>query len=258
MDLVDRDDPRARREGEGTLSVLRVGHRPARAVPDWVIEFPIGYPAIMDVSHPEVAVTGGSLEGEVLAVLAGTTRPLTGRHVARLARRGSDRGVRLALNRLAEQGLVDTLDAPPAVLYTLNRDHIAAAVALALAGLRGALLDRLRTTIGAWAIPAAHASMFGSAARGDGDSNSDIDLFVVRPATVSPEDPGWRAQLDSLSRDVTRWTGNHAGISEVGEEELPALAANRPPVLADLERDAITLAGPDARRLFTTATRSIE
>jgi hypothetical protein len=144
------------------------------------------------------------------------------------------------------------------VLYTLNRDHIAAPVALALVGLRGALLDRLRTTIGTWEIPAKHASMFGSAARDDGDSNSDIDLFVVRPASVSPEDPGWRAQLDSLSHDVTRWTGNHAGISEVREGELPALAADRPPVLADLERDAITLAGPDARRLFTAATPSTE
>jgi hypothetical protein len=212
----------------------------------------------VDVSHPETAVTGGSLEGEVLAVLAGTTKPLTGRHVARLARRGSDKGVRLALNRLAEQGIVDTLEAPPAVLYTLNRDHIAAAVALALVGLRGALLDRLRTTIGAWTVPATHASMFGSAARGDGDNNSDIDLFIVRPATVSPEEAAWRAQLDSLGRDVTRWTGNHVGISEVGEEELTALAANRPPVLADLERDAITLAGPDARRLFTVATPSSE
>jgi nucleotidyltransferase-like protein len=212
----------------------------------------------MDVAHPEAAVTGGSLEGEVLAVLAATTKPLTGRHVGRLARRGSDKGVRLALNRLAEQGVVDTLDAPPAVLYTLNRDHIAAPVALALVGLRRALLDRLRTTIGAWETPATHASMFGSAARGDGDNNSDIDLFVVRPAMVSPEDPRWRAQLDSLSRDVTRWTGNHTGISEVGEEELPALAANRPPVLADLERDAITLTGPEARRLFRAPTPSTE
>jgi hypothetical protein len=212
----------------------------------------------LDVARPYAAVTGGGLLGEVLAVLAGTTKPLTGREVARLARRGSDRGVRLALNRLAEQGLVDTLAAPPAVLYTLNREHVAAPVALALVDLRGALLDRLREAIGSWAVPAAHASLFGSAARGDGDTDSDIDLFVVRPATVSVEDPAWRAQLDALSHDVTRWTGNHVGISELGEDELPALAAERPPVVADLERDAVTLAGADARRLFTSTTRAGE
>jgi hypothetical protein len=210
----------------------------------------------MDVASPYAAVTGGGLEGEVLAVLAGTTKPLTGRQVARLARRGSDRGIRLALNRLAEQGLVDTLDAPPAVLYTLNREHIAAPVALALVDLRGALLERLRAALAGWEIPAAHASLFGSAARGDGDTDSDIDLFIVRPAAVSAEDPSWRAQLEALSHDVSRWTGNHAGISEVGEDELPRLAAERPPVVSDLERDAVTLAGVDARRLFTAATRS--
>jgi len=209
----------------------------------------------MDVAHPYAAVTGGGLEGEVLSVLAGTTRPLTGRQVARLASYGSDRGIRLALQRLAEQGLVYTLDAPPAVLYTLNREHIAAPIALALADLRGALLERLRGTIGAWAILPAHASLFGSAARGDGDANSDIDLFIVRPAAVSAEEPAWRAQIDALSHDVGRWTGNHAGISELGEDELPRLAAERPPVVEDLERDAITLAGPEARRLLTAAAQ---
>ena len=113
----------------------------------------------MDVARPYAAVTGGGLDGEALVVLAGTTKPVTGREVARLARRGSDRGVRLALNRLAEQGLVDTLAAPPAVLYTLNREHIAAPVALALVDLRGALLDRLRETIGSWAVPAARVAV---------------------------------------------------------------------------------------------------
>jgi hypothetical protein len=209
----------------------------------------------MDVGHPYAVLTGGGLEGEVLQVLAGTTKPLTGRQVARLAQRGSDRGVRLALNRLVEQGLVDTVDAPPAVLYSLNREHIAAPVALALVGLRGALLDRLRDALSAWRVPAVHASLFGSAARGDGDTDSDIDLFVVRPAKVSAEDPVWREQLEALERDVRRWTGNHAGVSEVGGDELTRLASERPPVVAELERDAVTLAGADARRLLKTAAR---
>jgi hypothetical protein len=209
----------------------------------------------MDVARPYAAVTGGGLEGEVLAVLAGTTRPLTGRQVARLARNGSDRGLRLALNRLAEQGLVESQDAPPALLYTLNRDHIAAPVALALVGLRSALIDRIRGTIAEWDVLPVHASLFGSAARGDGDATSDIDLFVVRPQSVAVEDQTWRAQLDSLARDVARWTGNHAGISEVGEDELDALVGDRPPVVAELERDAVTLAGPDARRLLRAEGR---
>jgi hypothetical protein len=105
-------------------------------------------------------------------------------------------------------------------------------------------------------MPPVHASLFGSAARGDGDTSSDIDVFMVRPAAVSTENATWRAQLASLNHDVRRWTGNHAGISEVGQDELPQLATERPPVVDELERDAITLAGVDARHLFSTATRS--
>jgi predicted nucleotidyltransferase len=193
---------------------------------------------------------GGALEGEVLSVLAGTTRPLTGRQIARLASHGSDRGVRLALNRLAEQGLVDTVEAPPAVLYSLNRDHIAAPIALELAGLRAELFRRLRSALGDWQVPPLHASMFGSAARGEGDASSDIDLLVVRPANVDSEDRAWRNQLHELAAAVERWTGNHAGIAEVAEDELSQLARQRPPIADELERDAITLAGPEARRLL--------
>jgi len=210
----------------------------------------------MDLARPHSAVTGGALEGDVLTVLAGTTRPLTGRQVARLAAHGSDRGIRLALNRLAEQGLVDAVEAPPAVLYTLNRDHLAAPAAVMLAGLRGTLLERLRETVANWETPPAQASLFGSVARGDGDTSSDIDLFIVRPSDVEEEDVRWRDQLDALARDVARWTGNHAGISEASQDDVARLAAERPPIVGDLERDSITLAGPDARRLLGSATRN--
>lgn len=204
----------------------------------------------MDVSRPHTAVIGGALEGEVLSVLAGTTRPLTGRQIARLASHGSDRGLRLALNRLAEQGLVDTVEAPPAVLYSLNRDHIAAPIAIQLADLRSELFRRLRTAIGEWQVPPVHASIFGSTARGDGDASSDIDLLVVRPDSVDSEDPAWRDQLHELAVAIERWTGNQASISEVGDEELLGLASERRPIVDELEQAAITVAGPDARRLL--------
>jgi predicted nucleotidyltransferase len=183
-------------------------------------------------------------------VLAGTTQPLTGRQIARLASHGSDRGLRLALNRLAEQGLVDTVEAPPAVLYSLNRDHIAAPIAIQLADLRSELFRRLRTAIGEWQVPPVHASIFGSTARGDGDASSDIDLLVVRPDSVDSEDPAWRDQLHELAVAIERWTGNHASISEVGDEELLGLASERRPIVDELEQAAITVAGPDARRLL--------
>ena len=95
-----------------------------------------------------------------------------------------------------------------------------------------------------------HASLFGSAARGDGDVSSDIDLFVVRPSKIDADDPVWRRQIDQLAESVRSWTGNHAGISEISDDQLRTLADERPRVIEDLHEDAIDLAGKDLREVM--------
>jgi DNA-binding transcriptional ArsR family regulator len=183
-------------------------------------------------------------------VLAGTTAPLTGRQIARLARRGTSPSVSAALDRLVEHGLVHRQEAGRAYLHTLNRDHIAAPVVEALAGLRGELLHRLRDTFAAWEPAPLHASLFGSAARAEGDTSSDIDLLVIRPRDVGEEDADWRAQMGALGDAVRAWTGNHAGIVELGETDLGDLHRRPPPILEDLRADGIDLAGRPVRTLF--------
>lgn len=206
----------------------------------------------MDVARPYTAICP-TLDSGVLNVLAGTTRPLTGREVARLLGRSSHSGVLDALNRLAEQGLVDREEAGRALLFTLNREHLAAPAVDILVGMRGELLKRLRDAVDSWEVAPLHLSMFGSMARGDGDTTSDIDLFVVRPKGVDSEDLGWRGQLDLLARLVQRWTGNRAGISEAAEEEIARLRDEEPPVVAQLRSDAITIAGAEAAALLEAA-----
>jgi len=203
----------------------------------------------MNVARPYAAVAPG-VGGDALVVLAGTTAPLTGRQIARLARRGTSPSVSAALDRLVEQGLVHRQVAGRAYLHTLNRDHVAAPVVEALAGLRAELLRRLRETLGGWEPAPLHASMFGSSARADGDAGSDIDLLVVRPEGVDDEDVSWRTQVHALSESVLAWTGNHAGISELGEADLAELRRKPPPILEDLRTDGIDLAGVPVRSLF--------
>lgn len=198
----------------------------------------------MDLARPYTAVCP-TLDSGVLAVLAGTSRPLTGREVARLAGRNSHSGVLDVLSRLVEHGLIERREAGRALLYTLNRDHLAAPAVEALAGMRAELLKRLRRLIESWDVSPVHASLFGSAARGEGGTDSDIDIFVVRPGGVSEDEPAWRAQLDGLAEDILRWTGNHAGIAEVAEPELGRLEPERRPIAAELRKDAIVLSGPD-------------
>ena len=203
----------------------------------------------MNVARPHT-VFSTSLDVEVLLVLRATTRPLTGREVARLVTRGSLAGVQKALRRLVSHGIIHAEEAGRALLYTLNRDHLAVPALETLALMRVELESRLRASMDEWEIAPAHASVFGSAARADGDTESDIDVFVVRPLKVDASDPGWREQLDRLAADVVRWTGNHLAVSEVGEHELTRLRREHPPVLDAFGTDAITLVGPAPGKLL--------
>jgi predicted nucleotidyltransferase len=203
----------------------------------------------MDLSRP-YAVIAPTLDPGVLSVLAGTKRPLTGREVARLLGRPSHSGVSAALGRLVAQGLVGREEAGRAFLFTLNREHLAAPAAELLADLLGELVNRIERAVAGWTVKPKHLSLFGSAARGDGSSESDIDLFVVRPDGVGPDDADWREQLDLLTRRIERWTGNPARIAEVGQAEIARLAVDRPPIVEALLDDAVTLAGPLASNLL--------
>lgn len=202
----------------------------------------------MDVSKPFAAVSSG-VDADVLVVLARSTKTCSGRELARRAGR-SNTGVQHVLDRLVAHGLVNREEVGRTFLYGLNRDHLLAPTVDQMAGARAELVRRLREEIGAWEVAPIHASLFGSAARGDGDTNSDIDLFVVRPADVDPESPAWRDQLDALADRVRRWTGNNAGISEISEGELRRLRKDRPPVVDEVDEDAVDLAGEKARVLL--------
>lgn len=202
----------------------------------------------MDVSRP-YGVISHPLDSLVLHVLAGTTVGLSGRRVADLAE-STQEGVRKALRRLVDVGIVEQQEAGNAILYQLNRRHLAAPAVEQLIDLRHRLLDRLTETFEAWETPPLHASLFGSAARGDGDSSSDIDLFLVRPSSVDADNAAWREQIERLADDVRHWTGNRANIIEVSESDLADLRRRRPAVVDNLEADALTLVGPDVASLL--------
>jgi predicted transcriptional regulator len=203
----------------------------------------------MDLAKP-YSVFSSPLDIEVLLVLRRTTRRLTGRDVARLASRGSEAGIRKALRRLTAHGIIAAEEAGRAYLYTLNRDHLAIPALEVLANMRTELDHRLSAAIESWTLKPDHVSIFGSAARAEGGTSSDIDLFVVRPDNIHEDDPAWRAQLDNLAADTYRWTGNHLAIAEVDARELRRLRRERPPIVEDLHSDGRTLAGRDLQRLL--------
>lgn len=203
----------------------------------------------MDLSSPYTAVLSRT-SGRVLSVLAGTTAPLGGREVARLAG-VSQNGAWRALRRFVEQGVV--IEQPAggrSLLYTLNRQHLAADAIITLTRLRAILIERITERVAGWEIQPIHASIFGSTARGDGDTGSDIDILVVRPRDVDEEDERWRSQINSLASDIHFWSGNHAGIAEISERDLGRLRRMRPPVIGEVTADGITLIGDEPSSLF--------
>lgn len=202
----------------------------------------------MHVGKPLTAVLPG-VGGDVLSVLARSNQPRTGREIARLAGR-SKSGVQAVLDRLVAHGLVDYQKAGEAGLYTLNRDHVLGPAVERLVWARSELFERLRETLRSWQVQPVHASVFGSAARGDGDISSDIDLLIVRAAEIDEEDPVWSRQTHDLAESVYRWTGNHAGIADISVGDLEELRRTRPPVIDDVERDEVELAGMPIRKLM--------
>src|SRR3954471_17110464 len=195
----------------------------------------------MDFRRPLRAVTP-TLDGDVLAVLAGAEAEFTGRDVHQLVRHGSERGVRNALDRLAEQGVVTSRAAGRAKLYGLNREHLAAPWVEGLTRMRSELLARLSETVESWELRPVLALVFGSVARGDASEESDLDLLVVRPAGVRPDSSVWEAQLAGLERSATAWTGNDARVLELDERELHQQAATEPAVL-EAARDGVVFFG---------------
>jgi hypothetical protein len=207
----------------------------------------------MEVSHPVRGVIP-TLDAPVLEVLAGTTKPLSGREVHRLARTGSDRGVRLVLNRLVAQGLATADQHAGATLYVANRAHLAWPAIEALVGLRATLLDRLRELLAGWPIAPGHASVFGSAARGDGDEESDIDILIVRPE-ASPND-AWETQLEALRSWVLESTGNRCQIFDVDRSRFAVHVMAADPLVAAWRREGIHLVGVSIETLVRSSRRS--
>ena len=196
----------------------------------------------MDLTFPARTIAP-TLDVPVLLVLAGTTLPLTGNQISRLVTSGSKAGVFLVLKRLEQHGIINVLEAGSSNLYSLNRDHVVAPAVLALVDLRGELFDRISAAMREWVIPPVSAAVFGSAARGDGNLKSDIDIFVVRPDHISDENNLWSNQIAELGTQVRRWSGNSASFIQATPFQVASMISREELIVESLRNDAISLIG---------------
>lgn len=207
----------------------------------------------MNLAAP-TSVLLSTTDARVLAVLSGTTEGLSGREVAQLAEMAHGTVWR-ALRRFVEHGLVDEQAAGGRThLYRLNRDHVAADAVIALGRLRVTLVDRIREHLLQWQTPPVHAWLFGSMARGQGDTSSDIDILLVRPEGIAEDDPTWNEQVADLASAIHRWSGNVAGIADIHAEDIQRMRRERPAIVDDVVRDGVTLVGDRAASALGSTT----
>ena len=84
---------------------------------------------------------------------------------------------------------------------------------------------------------------FGSFARGEADTHSDIDLAVVRADDVDDDDDGWAESLDAWRRQVRALTGNDVEIIEATASEATRKLRSRSELWRNIKRDGIVVYG---------------
>jgi predicted nucleotidyltransferase len=147
---------------------------------------------------------------------------------------------------------------------------VASGAAIELAGLRSELWRRLARELERWRVRPLYACVFGSGARQEGNAESDIDLLIIRPSTLSEVNEAqknkslwaavgiwtdvistrvmsttqvknWEANVDRLHDLVRRWTGNPLQVVNISAIEWSDLRRKKSPTYMNIVRDEIRL-----------------
>lgn len=199
----------------------------------------------MDLESP-LRTIASPVEAETLRVLAGADTEFSASQVHRLVEDASPYGVRKALARLTDSGLVLSESHGSSTFWRGNRHHVLwPAIELAV-NARRELLDRLRREFAERNELAAY--LYGSFARRAATPDSDIDILVVYPDDATEDDIIDFAH--DLSEGVLVWTGNYGHIYNASRSWLGDAIARRDATMMAIRQDAVTLVGPEFEQLL--------
>lgn len=154
-----------------------------------------------------MSALSSSMEMSVLHVLCGAETGFTAPMIHRLLpEEGSLPGVRYALRGLVEQGLVLETSIGRIRTYALNREHLLADALTVMTRAKRTLLERIQDHVSGWTPVPVAVTLFGSAARDEMKTGSDIDLFFLMPAATTAA--RYEANVAELTQRVSGWTGN--------------------------------------------------
>ena len=179
-----------------------------------------------------------AVRGALLQVLARLELPVTRRQLAAAAAVAPG-NASAVIEDLIRAGLVNETVAGRSSMVLLNRDHLAVGPLLALAGLRGELIRRLRERLIEWS-GLEGAWLFGSVTRGDANGASDIDLLIVAADLEAPE---LHAHMAGLQADVRSWTGNDVQVVEHTPASWRKLVRAKNPLVDRIRSEGVSVAG---------------
>jgi predicted nucleotidyltransferase len=200
--------------------------------------------AHVDLESP-LRTIASPLEAEVLRVLAGADTEFTAPQIQRIALSGSPFGVRKALARLAEAGLVSANRVGTTQTWRANRRHLLWPAVEIAVDARVRLLDEIRKRV--QHSEGLDAYLYGSLARRQSAPDSDIDVLLVFPDSYSPEQIADIA--GDLSDNIAAWTGNAAQMFSVTRSELRQLVHEGGSIVRSFDSDAIPIVGPTFSQL---------
>lgn len=206
----------------------------------------------MDLESP-LRTIASPVEAETLRVLAGADTEFTASQVHRLVDSASPYGVRKALARLTESGVVLSSTHGSSTSWRGNRDHVLWPAIESAVNARRELLDRLRRKFAERTELAAY--LYGSFARRTATPESDIDILVVHPDEALAN--GGEATPDDivdfayeLSEAVLAWTGNEGQVFNATRSWLRDAITRADPVMMSIREDAVALVGPEFEQLL--------
>lgn len=193
----------------------------------------------MDIESP-LRTLASPLEAEVLRALAGADTEFTAPQVQRIASTGSPFGVRKALARLAEAGLVTANRVGTTQTWRANRHHLLWPAVEIAVGARVRLLDLIRDQV--QRSEGVDAYLYGSVARRQSSPDSDVDISLIFPDAFTREQITDIA--GDLSDNIIAWTGNPAQMFSVTRSELRELIREGGSIVRSFDTDAVPLVGP--------------
>lgn len=195
----------------------------------------------MDFSRPITSVIPG-VQGKLLEAIACLDRSVTSGQAASIAQVSENQASKV-LRELSALGILDRTDAGNAAMYQLSPTNVAASIVRELCDLRYRLFEKMRELSAPMVHeePSIWIAVFGSTARGESTSASDIDLMVVRPDLINSPDRRevWDRLIFEFSQSVASFTGNPVNPVEYWRSEVDS----GKPFWKEVLRDNVTIAG---------------